>query len=185
MKDCDSIEAVFDVKGMDDKEVLVKQTTQMKELTLSGLPKLKHIWKKDPQEIISFKNLCVVRVKNCKILKNLFSVLLCHDLGQLKELDIESCGVEEIVADEEEIEECRFNFPQLTRIRLWGLSKLRGFYPRKHALECPSLKRLNVYHCEALLIFGFSHSDFQHQHHNGELGVYSQPLLTVEVLSPI
>ncbi|CAJ2636794.1 unnamed protein product [Trifolium pratense] len=36
--------AVFDVKSMKSREILIKQSTQLKSLTLSSLPKLKQIW---------------------------------------------------------------------------------------------------------------------------------------------
>jgi len=37
------------------QETCAVTATQLKELHLIHLPKLKHIWKKDPQEIFSFK----------------------------------------------------------------------------------------------------------------------------------
>ncbi|XP_028790402.1 uncharacterized protein LOC114746341 [Neltuma alba] len=40
---------------MDRKEALVKETIQLKRITLSGLPKLKHIWKQNFEEIVSFR----------------------------------------------------------------------------------------------------------------------------------
>ncbi|KAF7825711.1 putative Rpp4C4 [Senna tora] len=92
----------------------------------------------------------------------MFSVSLCQYLRHLEDLHIESCGLEEIVAKENGSEEHRFDFPQLTKIRLWNLPSLKSFYPGRHSLECHSLKELSVYHCEALQIFSFDHSDFLH-----------------------
>lgn len=85
----------------------------------------------------------------------------CHDLGQLGELTIFSSGIKETVANEEGFQELRFDFPQLTILRLIHLSKLKSFYPRRHTLECPSLKALNVCLCEALQVFRFDNLESQ------------------------
>ncbi|CAJ2673476.1 unnamed protein product [Trifolium pratense] len=156
--DCDSLEAVFDVKGMKSKDTLIKQSTQLKTLTLSNLPKLKHIWNDNPHEIISFGNLCTVNVSMCQILFYIFSSSQCQDLEHLEMLNIESCGVEQIVGMDEEISmEINFNFPHLNELVLYRLTNLKSFYQGKYSLECPSLKVLNVYRCEALRMFSFIH----------------------------
>ncbi|CAJ2673481.1 unnamed protein product [Trifolium pratense] len=156
--DCDSLEAVFDVKGMKSKDTLIKQSTQLKTLTLSNLPKLKHIWNDNPHEIICFGNLCTVNVSMCQILFYIFSSSQCQDLEHLEMLNIESCGVEQIVGMEEEISmEINFNFPHLNELVLYRLTNLKSFYQGKYSLECPSLKVLNVYRCEALRMFSFIH----------------------------
>ncbi|AES60478.2 hypothetical protein MTR_1g050230 [Medicago truncatula] len=95
VKDCDSLEAVFDVKGMKSQEILIKANSQLKRLSLSTLPKFKHIWNEDPHEIISFGKLCKVDVSMCQSLLYIFPYSLCVDLGHLKMLEIESCGVKE------------------------------------------------------------------------------------------
>ncbi|XP_045822364.1 uncharacterized protein LOC123915270 [Trifolium pratense] len=183
---CDSLEAVFDVKGLKSREILIKQSTQLKSLTLSSLPKLKHIWNEDPLEVISFGNLCKVEVSMCPILLYIFSSSLCHDLGHLEMLDILSCGVVEIVAIEEGSMENNFCFPQLNTMVLRRLTNLKRFYRGKHSLECPSLKILNVYHCEALRMFSFNHLDFQEPNAMGENYdmLYQQALFSIEKLSP-
>ncbi|RHN78284.1 putative leucine-rich repeat domain, L domain-containing protein [Medicago truncatula] len=159
VKDCDSLEAVFDVKGMKSQEIMIKQSTQLKRLTLSTLPKLKHIWNEDPHEIISFGNLC----------------------------KIESCGVKEIVAMEEGGPmEINFNFPQLEVMELYHLTNLKSFYQGKHTLDFPSLKTLNVYRCEALRMFSFNNSDLQQPYSvdkNQDM-LFQQPLFCIEKLIP-
>ncbi|WJX37911.1 hypothetical protein P8452_25627 [Trifolium repens] len=183
--DCDSLEAVFDVKGMKSREVLTKQSFQLKTLTLSSLPKLKHIWNEDPHEIISFGNLCKVEVSKCQSLLYIFPLSLCQDLGHLEMLDIDSCGVEEIVEMEEGSMEINFNFPQLNTLVLYCLTNLKNFYRGKHALECPSLKIFNVYRCEALRMFSFTHLDFQQPNAaGGNPTIPQQALFSMEKLSP-
>ncbi|CAJ2673478.1 unnamed protein product [Trifolium pratense] len=162
VRNCDSLEAVFDVKGMKSaEEILIKQSTQLKKLTLSNLPKLNHIWNEDPREIISFGNLCTVNVSICQSLIYIFSLSLCEDLGHLEILEIESCGVLEIVAMEEGTMENSFKFPQLNKLVLGGLINLVSFYGGKHSLDCPSLKVLDVYYCGVLRNFSFDNLDFQ------------------------
>jgi hypothetical protein len=161
--DCDSLEAVFDVKGVKsaEEEILIKKSTQLKKLTLSSLPNLKHIWNEDPHDIINFGNLSTVNVSECQSLLYIFPLSLCEDLGHLEMLDIESCEVEEIVAMEEGRIKTNFNFPQLKSMQLYRLTNLKSFYQGKHILECPSLKTLNVYRCEALRMFSFGEALFQ------------------------
>ncbi|XP_024632087.1 uncharacterized protein [Medicago truncatula] len=186
VKDCDSLEAVFDVKGMKSQEIFIKENTQLKRLTLSTLPKLKHIWNEDPHEIISFGNLHKVDVSMCQSLLYVFPYSLCPDLGHLEMLEISSCGVKEIVAMEETVSmEIQFNFPQLKIMALRLLSNLKSFYQGKHTLDCPSLKTLNVYRCEALRMFSFNNSDLQQPYsvdENQDM-LFQQPLFCIEKLS--
>ena len=64
-------------------------------------------------------------VDGCESLENMFSMSLCQDLGHLKRVHIQQCGMlEEIVAKEEGLTECMFSFPQLTTIELWNLKDL-------------------------------------------------------------
>ncbi|XP_039683128.1 uncharacterized protein [Medicago truncatula] len=188
VKDCDSLEAVFEVKGMKSQEILIKQRTQLKRLTLSNLPKLTHIWKEDPHEIISFGNLCKVDVSMCQSLLYIFPYSLCPDLRHLETLKIESCRVKEIVAMEETGSmEINFNFPRLKVMKLYHLTNFKSFYQGKHTLECPSLKTLNVYHCEALRMFSLNNIDLQQPYsvdENHDIQ-FQQALFCIEKLSPI
>jgi hypothetical protein len=160
VRDCDSLETIFDVKGIQSKEILVKPTTELKKLTLSSLPKLKHIWNEDPHESISFGKLETVDVVKCQSLLNIFSLSLCQELGHLEILRIWFCGVEEVVAMENESMQNSIIFPQMIELTLIGLTNLKSFYPGKHILECPSLQILSVYQCEALRMFSFNHFVF-------------------------
>ncbi|XP_039690108.1 uncharacterized protein [Medicago truncatula] len=187
VKDCDSLEAVFDVKGMKSQEILIKESTQLKRLSLSTLPKLKHIWNEDPHEIISFGNLHKVDVSMCQSLLYVFPYSLCPDLGHLEMLEISSCRVKEIVAMEETVTmEIQFNFPQLKIMALRRLSNLKSFYQGKHTLDCPLLKTFNVYRCEALRMFSFSNSYFQQPYSvdENQAMLFQQPLFCIEKLSP-
>ncbi|KAI4353645.1 hypothetical protein L6164_002577 [Bauhinia variegata] len=166
--DCASLEALIDVKGVTAKEMQMKEISQLKKLKLSRLPNLKHIWNKETHRVISFRNLLTVDVDHCKNLESLFTVSLSKDLVQLQFVNIASSGLVEIFSAEDRLEECRFDFPQLTKLRLWNLTKLKCFYPGRHILDCPSLKTLNIYHCGKLQTFSFNHSVFQQAYGMGE-----------------
>ncbi|KAL5067586.1 hypothetical protein RYX36_018473 [Vicia faba] len=162
VNNCDSLEAIFDVKGMKSNEsILIKQSSQLKTLNLSCLSNLEHIWNEDPHEIMNFGNLCSVDVSSCQGLLYIFSLSMCQDLGNLEMLEIDSCGVEDIVAIRDRPMEISLNFPLLNTLVLCGLTKLKSFYQGKHTLECPSLKILNVSRCETLRMFSFNNLDLQ------------------------
>lgn len=56
VRDCKTLQVVFDLNGMNQKEMLmVTDTLQLKKLTLSNIPTLKHIWTHDYQEFVSFE----------------------------------------------------------------------------------------------------------------------------------
>ncbi|RHN79200.1 hypothetical protein MtrunA17_Chr1g0174531 [Medicago truncatula] len=66
------------------------------------------------------------------------------------------------------------------------LSNLKSFYQGKHTLDCPSLKTLNVYRCEALRMFSFNNSDLQQPYsvdENQDM-LFQQPLFCIEKLGP-
>ena len=187
VKDCDSLETVFDIKGIKSKEILIKQSSQLKRLSLSTLPNLKHIWNDDPYEIISFEKLCKVDVSMCQSLLCIFPYSLCLDLRHLEMLKIMSCGVKAIVAMEEAGSmKINFNFPQLKVMMLYQLTNLKSFYHGKHTLDCPSLKILNVYRCEALRMFSSNNSDLQQTYsvdENQDM-IFQQPLFCIEKVNP-
>ncbi|KAJ1435939.1 P-loop containing nucleoside triphosphate hydrolase [Sesbania bispinosa] len=152
--DCNSLEAVFDVKGKFTTEILVKNCTQLKKLTLSSLPKLKHVWKEDPHGTLSFQNLCEVSVVKCKSLISLFPLSVARDIIQLQNLQVCECGIEEIVAKEEETKGIiKFVFPHLLSLDLMHLPKLKSFFCGIQSLQCKSLKSINVFNCQKLELF--------------------------------
>jgi hypothetical protein len=69
---------------------------------------------------------------------------------RLEKLQIVDCGVEEIVAVEEEGTKAitRFVFPQVNNILLIGVPRLKCFYPGRHSSEWPMLKDMWVSGCQ-------------------------------------
>ncbi|XP_039059189.1 uncharacterized protein LOC120202903 isoform X3 [Hibiscus syriacus] len=155
--DCASLKEVFQlqVPGSDIEETNVV-SSQLREVNLFRLPKLRHVWNKDLSGILSFENLRKVYVWKCWSLKTLFSFSIAKRLLQLESLIVDNCGVEEIVSEidggvEHEI---RFEFNQLSYLKLWKLPNLVCFYPGMHKTVWPALKKLSTYWCGKIKIFG-------------------------------
>ncbi|TYI58605.1 hypothetical protein E1A91_D11G371900v1 [Gossypium mustelinum] len=156
--DCASLEEVFQLQiQMLDIEEACIVTSKLRQVELFRLPKLTHVWNKDPNENISFENLREVHVQECWSLKTLFPFSMAKDLQQLESLIVDSCGVEEIVSKSvEELNqlEMLFEFNQLSFLALWTLPNLVCFYPGMHNITCPMLKRLKTYWPTKTKMFG-------------------------------
>ncbi|KAJ4721772.1 Disease resistance protein [Melia azedarach] len=88
---CPILEVIFDLEGANFADEVV---SQLRELDICYLPKLKHLWNKDPQKIFSFEKLNMVRILGCGMLKNVFPVSIASNLSQLQTFEIARCGVE-------------------------------------------------------------------------------------------
>nr|TKS06127.1 putative disease resistance protein [Populus alba] len=185
--DCDSVEEIFDLQALINVEQRLAVTaSQLRDVRLRNLPQLKHVWNRDPQGILSFHNLCTVHVWRCPGLRSLFPASIALNLPQLEELRIENCGVEEIVAKDEGLEEGpEFLFPKVTDLQLRKLPELKRFYPGIHTSEWPRLKKLGVIGCEKIEIFPSeikcSHEPCREDHMDIE---GQQPLLSFGKIIP-
>ncbi|KAG6751661.1 hypothetical protein NC652_030745 [Populus alba x Populus x berolinensis] len=178
---CHSLETIFELQGLGGEEIQASNAFQLQDLDLYNLPRLKHIWNKDPQGRLIFQNLHSVRVGKCSALKNLFPVSIARDLPQLEKLEIKECGVEEIVANAEGDETApRFDFPHLTSLTLEKIPEFRNFYPGKHSWECPILKSLEVSGCGNVKLFGSESHTSQEIQRGGQQDQIQQPLFFVE-----
>ncbi|XP_031276875.1 uncharacterized protein LOC116135308 [Pistacia vera] len=149
---CGSLMEIFDLQRLNFGEKHSK--AQLKELCIHGLPKVTHVWKKEPQVMLSFPKLQIVRVSGCKNLENLFPASIARNLFELKELEMVNCGVEEIVSKEDRANAAvRFVFPHVTFLKLSLLQRLRCFYPETHTSEWLVLKKLEVCDCDNVKIF--------------------------------
>jgi len=150
INDCGSLEEVFELQGPNVEGTHAVTVIQLEKLYLCRLPKMKHVWNKDPQESFSFQNLKHVSALACESLKSLFPASAARCLMRLEQLHIFDCGVEEIVAGEGEGAKAitRFVFPQVNDIRLIGVPRLKCFYPGRHSTEWPMLKEMCVNGCQ-------------------------------------
>ncbi|OMO99061.1 putative phosphoprotein phosphatase [Corchorus olitorius] len=153
---CGSLEEIFEFprQGV---------ATELRELLVWSLPKLKQVWSKDPGGSSSaFENLHSVEVWDCWSLQNVFPASVARVLPQLKHLDIDQCGVEEIVSKDIEGSDTAitFMFDQLSILELRQLTKLKCFYPGLHTITCPRLKKLKAWRCNQVRIFGTELNDY-------------------------
>ncbi|XP_022719751.1 uncharacterized protein LOC111277604 [Durio zibethinus] len=183
---CGSLEEVFELQmlNMEDPRVVV---TQLRELYVFNLPKLKNVWNKDPQGILTFQNLNVVYVRACWSLKYVFPASIARVLPQLKDLTVDSCAVEEIVSKAEgwEMGVTNFEFDQVSSLVLWNLPKLKCFYPGMHTTKWPMLKKLKTYHCNKVKILDIGYLNLPEMNEDDHLESPIQPpLLLVEKVVP-
>ncbi|GKV47935.1 hypothetical protein SLEP1_g54786 [Rubroshorea leprosula] len=139
---------IFEISEFNVKETHPVIDTKFKQLRIKGLPRLKHVWNKDPQGTLTFHNLESVKVSCCGSLKNLFPASIGKSLLQLQKLHLYQCGVEEIVPmGEQEAETVvSFEFPQVTSLKLEVLPRFQCFYPGKHITVWPMLKEFCFSH---------------------------------------
>ncbi|KAG6775144.1 hypothetical protein POTOM_018573 [Populus tomentosa] len=150
---------------------------------ISDLDNLKVIWHNELRAD-SFCKLKTLAVRGGKNLLNIFPSKVSS--LQLEKLVIVNCGVEEIVAKEEGLEEGpEFLFPKVTDLHLEKLPELKRFYPGIHTSEWPKLKKLRVNDCEKIEIFPSemkcSHEPCREDHMDIE---GQQPLLSFRKIFP-
>ncbi|KAB5529267.1 hypothetical protein DKX38_019348 [Salix brachista] len=175
---CASLEEVFDLRSlMNEKESHVVTAFKLKNMYVWNLQKLKKVWNTNPHGILSFQNLHLVNAGNCPSLKSLFPASVALGLPQLEVLELWSCGVEEIVAEEEQLGEApKFVFPKTSSFKLWNLPKLKSFYPGRHTSEWPVLKKIHVSLCGEVPVFDLEQD---------QLGIQvQQPLFSFEKVIP-
>ncbi|XP_044466116.1 uncharacterized protein LOC123196240 isoform X2 [Mangifera indica] len=155
IKNCDKLLNIFpsDMSG---------RFWQLEELYIHDLPKVRHIWKTEPQVKLSFPKLRLVKVFGCQNLENLFTASIARSLFELEELEMVDCGVKEIVSEEERAESTfRFSFPRITILKFSMLPRLRCFYLGTHTSEWMALKKLEVCDCDNVEIFTSNFPDNQ------------------------
>ncbi|KAK4573424.1 hypothetical protein RGQ29_031402 [Quercus rubra] len=181
IRDCNSVEEVFDNREENVDEICDTVSNKLKVLTLFNLPKLKHVWSLNVQAILTFQNLHNIKVSNCKSLKSLFPVSVAKSLEQLQHLEIRDCGLEEIVAMEEGLEiVTKFVFPRLFQLNLISLPELKCFYPGKHTSEWPSLKYLRISKCDKVKTFASNELSFLDTNELGHHVPVQQPFFLIE-----
>ncbi|XVF41842.1 hypothetical protein PTKIN_Ptkin01aG0313200 [Pterospermum kingtungense] len=145
-------------------------------LTVTGCTSLQHVFElhgPDIEETCVFQNLRVVTVGKCWCLKSLFPFSIAKGLLYLKSLQVDNCGLEQIVSEkiiEGLQQDICFKFSQLSILMLWNLPELKCFYPGVHTTVWPVLEKLKTWRCEKIKIFGNGKSNSEIQ----------QPLFLVE-----
>ncbi|XP_039163999.1 uncharacterized protein LOC104431149 isoform X3 [Eucalyptus grandis] len=159
MTDCGSLEVVFHIQELNMSGAHSTSTSQLRELYLERLPKLKHVWSGLPSSV-------------------------AKSITKLERLVVQSCGVEDIIASEDEgvrMSASDFFFPRLTTLTLDELPELRSFYKNSYTPTWPHLKELLVRHCGKMKSFSFA-SEIQSC--NGSTTNENQPSLSLEKVFP-
>ncbi|PKI31731.1 hypothetical protein CRG98_047884 [Punica granatum] len=162
LESCSSLEVIYDMqrltKGSIEFSDHVIVGTKLKELHLSDLQKLEHVWSiADSGRILSFHDLDSVVVEKCGSLKYVFPPSVAKVLYNLSTLVIEdNRRLEDIVAAtvDKEVEiaadTLEFVFPRVTHLRFCGLPGLKSFYQRRHISKWPSLEKLQINRCDSI-----------------------------------
>ncbi|TKY66610.1 Disease resistance protein [Spatholobus suberectus] len=155
---CMALEVVYEISGINTGQEGSSQgglDIPLRTLSLGHLPKLKHLWNKDPQGNIRLQNLFMVKATKCQSLKHVFPLSVAKDLLHLQFLEISDCRVEEIIAnDQGEVEAALgFVFPKLVSINFFNLPELRCFCTGNHNLRFPLLNKLYAVECPAMETF--------------------------------
>ncbi|KAF8015192.1 hypothetical protein BT93_H0867 [Corymbia citriodora subsp. variegata] len=171
VRSCGSLEVVFKLQPLNPLDGHPIAHFPLKKLKLYELPKLKCVWDKELYRQVKFQSLCYVSVRNCKSLASLFPASVAKDLIQLEELEIDECGIVELIAKEEGLVP-RFDFSRLTSLKLNDLIELKCIYTGTHALRWPALKTLEVRGCNKVEILA---SQLEN-----ETPLHKQPLFLIE-----
>ncbi|KAF7848935.1 hypothetical protein BT93_L1421 [Corymbia citriodora subsp. variegata] len=134
------------------------QFPRLWRMVLSHMDSLSKIWTNNPQDTLTFEHLWKVKVENCKSLENLFPHWVATSLTQLDNLQVESCGLEEIVASGDDTSNsniAQFLFPKLTSLVFHDMPQLKSFCPNWPTLNWSLLKELRVTHCDKLNMLPF------------------------------
>ncbi|XP_030537285.2 uncharacterized protein LOC115745824 [Rhodamnia argentea] len=133
----------------------------LKQMVLRHMDNLSKIWPDNPLESLTFDSLRNVGVQNCDSLENLFPHWVATSLTQLEGLQVESCRIEEIVAngdDNPHSNIAQVLFPKLTSLVLHDMPRLKTFCPNLPTLNWQFLKESRVTHCDKVNMLCFAAS---------------------------
>jgi len=153
---CDSVKEIFEINDSQERDASGGIETNLQVILLKYLPKLKQLWSKDPNGILNFKNLLTIDVCECGELRNLFPASMIKDVSKLECMSAWNCEkMVEIVASKDVLEanDDSLEFPELTFVKLYGLSNMKQFYKGRYPLKCPKLEKLSMDKCVKLKTF--------------------------------
>lgn len=151
---CLSMKEIFDLQDCQKQDF--EDMTRLQSVHAEALPKLEHVWNKDPEGILNLKNLKKIWIQECLNLEHIFPVSTAKDLQELEYLEVWNCGkLKKIVSKGEtnNTSSISFKFPKLTTVRFLKLPSLEGFYEGAHELQCSALNNLCVESCRKLELF--------------------------------
>ncbi|XP_044478106.1 disease resistance protein UNI-like [Mangifera indica] len=156
---CKSVVYIFDCEVLKVTYGKTKLLSPLKELHLTNLPNMTHVWKGETQ-YITLCNLKRIKLSGCPKLVKLFSRDLLQSLICLKEMEISYCGnLEEIfiMREEEEIIPPRKDLTttspslgNLTSVQIVGCNKLKSLFTPSTVKGLVKLRSLLVCSCSTL-----------------------------------
>ncbi|MFQ6656589.1 hypothetical protein Gotur_026629 [Gossypium turneri] len=118
IKDCEELQVIFQIDKLSERmKCQTPLVSNLTELSLHSLPKLKRIWEVKPSHraIASFQSLKVVSIESCHNLKTIFSPCLALSMLHLQELDISYCDrLEQVIGFGQEDEIIEVGIPILS-----------------------------------------------------------------------
>ena len=158
LRGADSLEAVFDLKGLkiDEDHQRIVVLAQLKTLEVKYSSKLGHVWKNVPRGIQGFQNLTSIKVSGCHLLRYLFPTSIAKLLVELQSIDIYECRAIENIVQREGEEEATdiILFPRVSSLKLQMLPNIMSFCIKAYSFEWSSIKEIYLYRCPKLKTIG-------------------------------
>ncbi|TYI85167.1 hypothetical protein E1A91_D05G420800v1 [Gossypium mustelinum] len=147
IRDCKELQVIFQIDKL----------SNLTELSLHSLPKLKRIWEVKPSHraIASLQSLKVVRIKYCDNLKTIFSPCLALSMLHLQELYVRHCDrLEQVIGfgQEDEIIE-NHCWTKLKTLWIVDCQRLKYVFANTLSQGFPLLESVYLGNCPQLLQF--------------------------------
>ncbi|KAK8508763.1 hypothetical protein V6N13_090736 [Hibiscus sabdariffa] len=168
----------------DEEKFTWQLFSQITELRLHYLPKLRCLWKEKEgfrylrildvfgcpnlkinlvSSSVSFRNLMDLKVERCDGIFGLISHSTAKSLVQLKEMSVSRCkGIKEIIqgGDDDDDDDDEISFPRLYSLKLVSLPNLQSFCSSgNHTFQFSSLQTLVVKDCLMMEMFSQGQSN--------------------------
>ncbi|XP_065867358.1 uncharacterized protein [Euphorbia lathyris] len=154
VRDCDSLQVVFDLEGLSTEDGHVGMLPKLNELNLINLPMLNRLCNKPCTGILDFNKLQVLKIENCGKLSYAFTWSMASCLFQLRKIELKNCEIMETMIKREESEDAaKVILRSLDSVVLQCLPKFSSFYSGTGDLECPSLEKLSIGECSSIKAF--------------------------------
>jgi len=156
---CSNAEVIFNMNDENRMMITKASPIRLKKLSLYWLPKLEHVWEKDPEGIMGLQALEEMEVYYCERLKSLFPASLAtRDLTTLQVLEVAYCKeLREIFGKDEKVGEGTTQhsaFPPLTTLTLKQLPRLTIHCSKQQVILSHTIQNYFIYaHYPFLLLF--------------------------------
>ncbi|KAF8017606.1 hypothetical protein BT93_H2712 [Corymbia citriodora subsp. variegata] len=137
---CESLEVVFKLQALNPLDGHHVAHSPLKKLELYDLPKLNRVWDRELHRQVKFQCLRWVSLRGCVRLTSLFSTSIARDLIQLEELEINKCGIVQLIGREGP------NEPSIDVEAIEGPSQVESSFPSYFQ----HMKTIDVSHCHGL-----------------------------------